>query len=335
MDRARRGAPGVRRDEASVVVAAMTRTKAPFHRGEEALQASIGLRERMGEIGNKLIRDHMPEQHRELFSKLPMVFVGALDAQGQPWATVVHGPPGFVHTPDARTLRVQQPLDDQDPAREGVRDGAAIGVLGIELHTRRRNRVNGLVFDADSDGFALRVDQSFGNCPKYIHARAPVSEVTRVRAPALAEGSALSAAARRIVTASDTMFIASSSAGRLDASALAHEAGAGVDVSHRGGPAGFVALTEGADGDALEIEDYPGNAMFNTLGNLLLFPRAGLLFVDWESGDVLQLAASATIVQRGEDERSLQLRVHGGWLRRGALPFAWSAPEAPPQFRVR
>lgn len=310
-------------------------SKAPFHRGEQALQASIGLGDRMSEIGSKVIRDFMPEQHRELFEKLPMLIVGALDEAGQPWATVVYGPSGFISAPDERTLRVASHPDHDDPARDGVRDGAAVGVLGIELHTRRRNRANGIVVGADRKGWTLAVDQSFGNCPKYIHARQPIAEVTRVREHARREGPTLSDEARRIIAKSDTLFIASSSAGDLDAASVAREAGAGVDVSHRGGPAGFVSLARGRDGDVLEIEDYPGNAMFNTLGNLLLFPRAGVLVVDFSEGHVLQLASRATIVTEGEGERTLQLSVLGGWLRRGAMPFAWSAPEAPPQFRAK
>ncbi|MGO7969101.1 flavin-nucleotide-binding protein, partial [Rhizobium ruizarguesonis] len=40
-----------------------------------------------------------------------------------------------------------------------------------------------------------------------------------------------------------------------------------VDVSHRGGNAGFVHI--GADG-VLTIPDFPGNRFFNTLGNFLV-----------------------------------------------------------------
>jgi hypothetical protein len=47
--------------------------------------------------------------------------------------------------------------------------------------------------------------------------------------------------------------------------------------------------------DRLAFEDYPGNGMFNTLGNLVENPRAGLLFVDFESGDLLQLACRTEV----------------------------------------
>jgi hypothetical protein len=35
--------------------------------------------------------------------------------------------------------------------------------------------------------------------------------------------------------------------------------------------------------------------MFNTLGNLVGHPRAGLLFVDFATGDVLQITARARV----------------------------------------
>ena len=62
-----------------------------FHAGEQALQARVGVRERMAAAGPMLLRDYMPDQHRELFEKLPTLLLGALDEAGQPWATMVAG----------------------------------------------------------------------------------------------------------------------------------------------------------------------------------------------------------------------------------------------------
>jgi predicted pyridoxine 5'-phosphate oxidase superfamily flavin-nucleotide-binding protein len=295
----------------------------------------------MAAVGNKAIRDSMPEQHREFFEKLPTLFVGALDADGQPWATVLHGPPGFVLTPDSHSLRVSKYPALDDPARAALRVAAPVGLLGIELHTRRRNRANGWITAIGDDAWSVRVHQSFGNCPKYIHAREPRAYLERAPQPAVREERRLSDEARAIIAASDTLFIASTSAERLVPNELATEAGAGVDVSHRGGRAGFVEIVRGEEGDELRIPDYAGNSMFNTLGNLLVYPRAGLLFLDFLQGDVLELAATASL---GTDEtelerfpgalRLLTLAVQGGWLRRRAVPIAWTAPEPPPQFRA-
>lgn len=309
---------------------------APFHAGEIALQHRAGVHERMAAVGRQVIRDHMPDQHRELFEKLPTLLLATLDDAGQPWPTMLAGAPGFVRTPDARTMRVGAALAEGDPARAGLRAGTAVGVLGLEPHTRRRNRMNGVVGAVDEGGFSIEVAQSFGNCPKYIQGREPTMHVERRPGPAQREGAHLSEAARALVARSDTLFIASSSAARI---ARAGDGGAGVDVSHRGGPPGFVAVERGEKGDRLTLPDYVGNNLFNTLGNLMLWPRAGLLFVDWQEGHALQLAATAHIVHEGAALaafpgalRLLQLQVRHGWWRAQALPLAWSAALPAPQF---
>lgn len=304
----------------------------PFHAGELALQEEVGAREQMAAVGARVIRAAMPDQHRELFEKLPMVWVGTLDDAGQPWATAVHGPPGFVRTPDAQTLRIGTAPGAADPARAGMKVGAAVGLLGLEPETRRRNRANGVIVAVDEDGWTVRVHQSFGNCPKYIHRRAVEHHPGRVAAAARLEGPQLSAEALRLIAASDTLFLASSSAGVLDGEALVAGGGAGVDVSHRGGPTGFLEVERGAEGDVLVLDDYRGNAMFNTLGNLELWPRAGLVLVDLTEGHVLQLATTASLRRepgRGEGVlRRLALRVERGWLRPHAAPFGWRALDA-------
>lgn len=309
----------------------------PFHAGEQQLQSLCGVRERIEAAGRAMVRDHMPDQHRELFEKLPTLYMGTLDAEGQPWASVLCGAPGFVRTPDACTMRIGARPAADDPAAAGLRRGAAVGLLGLEPHTRRRNRMNGVVAADDAAGFGVRVVQSFGNCPKYIRAREPLLGTERAGAPAArAQGPRLDDAARALVQQCDTLFIASSSGATVEPAA---RAGAGVDVSHRGGRAGFVRWQREAAGDVLTLPDYAGNRLFNTLGNLLLWPHAGLLFVDWERGDLLQLAARAELQHDGPAladhpgaQRLLHLRVQRGWWRPAAMPLAWRAGALAPQF---
>ena len=309
----------------------------PFNAGEQALQTAAGVRERMEQVGRSIIRKHMPEQHRELFEKLPALWLGTLDEAGQPWATIVTGAPGFVDTPDPQTLHVAAQLAASDPAAVGLKPGAAIGILGLEPHTRRRNRMNGEVSAVGDEGFAVSVVQSFGNCPRFIQARQPIPGAAHVPGAVSAEGPILSAAARSLIERADTFFIASSSGPQIEDGG---QGGAGVDVSHRGGPPGFVQRLSTPSGHSLLLPDYQGNMMFNTLGNLLLWPRAGLLFIDWNTGDVLQLAATAEIKAATEQQAAakpvvqtqLSLRIEGGWWRPAALPMRWTAPEPAPQF---
>jgi predicted pyridoxine 5'-phosphate oxidase superfamily flavin-nucleotide-binding protein len=311
----------------------------PFHAGERALQARTGVRERLEAVGRNVMRDYMPDQHRELFAKLRTLVVGVQDASGQPWATLLHGAPGFVSSPDARTLRVDALPGADDPAARGIAAGAAVGLLGLEAHTRRRNRANGRIRTVSGDGFEVEVLQSFGNCPKYIHARRPEAMAPGAAAkarsePARALGPLLDDPSLALLGRADTVFIASASGGHPGPGRAE-----GVDVSHRAGRAGFVAVDRGRHGLRLTLPDYLGNFFFNTLGNLLAWPRAGLLVPDFEDGTLLHLSADASIAFEGAAlaafpgaQRLLHLDVRGGMRRRGVLPLRWSAPEAPAQF---
>lgn len=257
----------------------------PWHSGEVALQQSVGVAERLAQIGPKTIRDHLIEQHREFYPLLPMAVLGSVDDRGDAWATVRTGYPGFLHARDEHHLHLDLLRDENDPAETGLGEGAAAALLGIDLATRRRNRLNGTVI-RERRGFSLRVIQSFGNCPKYIQRREPifVGDPTAVSEASPTELSALDGAALNLVRRADTLFVASYV-----------EFGAnrrGVDVSHRGGRAGFVRV----EGNALVIPDYAGNMYFNTLGNLLSNPRAGLTFVDFETGDLLQMTGRAELL---------------------------------------
>jgi len=310
---------------------------APFHAGEVALQARLGLAQRLDIVGRTAIRDHMPEQHRELFAQLPTLLVGALDKTGQPWATMLVGQPGFMASPDARTLQVSALPNNDDPVAALIDSGARLGVLGLQPHTRRRNRMNGRVTARQADGFTVRVEQSFGNCPKYIQAREPMWRGEPAPAPARAESARLSESARAMIAAADTLFIASASGAQMG-----DGRSEGVDVSHRGGLPGFVHLSDDEAGSHLVLPDYQGNFMFNTLGNLQQWPLAGLLWIDPQRGDVLQLAVSTTLQHDGAElakfpgaQRLLHCQVRHGLWRPGALPLRWSDTRYAPQFAAQ
>jgi ferredoxin-NADP reductase/predicted pyridoxine 5'-phosphate oxidase superfamily flavin-nucleotide-binding protein len=256
--------------------------RSPWHAGEQQLQAHVGVAERMEAFGRKVIRTWMPDQHREFYQQLPFLLYGAVDADGRPWASLLEGAPGFAHSPDPEHLHFASQIAADDPAQ--LRNGEPIGLLGIELHTRRRNRLNGHVGNLTAQGFDVSVDQAFGNCPQYIQLRqfqrVPLTDSQTRPAQHL---NALDEAATALITGADTFFVAS----YVDT-----DGERAVDVSHRGGQAGFVRV----EGNRLTIPDFAGNLHFNTLGNLLLNPKAGLLFIDFSTGDVLQLSGRTEIL---------------------------------------
>lgn len=306
----------------------------PFHAGEQAMQERAGVRHRAEAMGRHMIRSFMPDQHRELFEKLPFVVVGSLDAQRRPWASILSGRPGFMISPDPQTLTIAAQPAAGDPLREGLAEGASVGLLGIELQTRRRNRMNGTIVDAGEGAFSVRVDQSFGNCPQYIQSRWPDHvDTDQTQHTVLREGPQLSERARGMIHRADTFFIATASP-----HPERRDGREGVDVSHRGGKPGFVRVSDGAGGTILTAPDFRGNNAFNTFGNIAVNPRAGLLFADFESGDMLQVTGRAEIVWDDPELaafrgalRLLRFRVDEGVLLEGALPLRWSAPDYAPQ----
>ena len=154
--------------------------QSPWHDGERTIQQRLGVGDRMEETGQRVVRPYMPDQHRSFFAQLPFIVVGSNDRAGQIWASLLAGAPGFVRSPDPRRLEIAATASSGDPLAEMLQPGIPLGVLGIELPTRRRNRVNGPIVSADASGFTIAVEQSFGNCPKYIMRRdALVSEVEK------------------------------------------------------------------------------------------------------------------------------------------------------------
>ena len=295
----------------------------PWHPGERLLQESAGAAERMAVIGPKVIRDHLPEQHRDFYPLLPYLMLGVVDEQGIPWATLLEGAPGFAQSPEPQRLQIDSLPSKRDPARAGLRPGAAVGVLGIDLNTRRRNRMNGRIGALDGDGFAVDVVHSFGNCPKYIQLR-PIDTIARTPGSVAERSDSLDGAAQQMIRNADTFFVASYD----DLNGTRS-----VDVSHRGGGTGFVRV----EGDVLTIPDFAGNLFFNTLGNLQANPVAGLLFIDFESGDVLQVAGRTSLILGGPQvarfegaQRLWTVTVEQMIRRPAALALRWQFAEFSP-----
>ncbi|VAV89996.1 probable iron-sulfur binding protein YPO1417 [hydrothermal vent metagenome] len=267
----------------------------PFHAGELDIQERLGVRERVHSYAPRFIRDHMTDRDRKFFGQLPHLVVGSVDRAGRPWASMMVGRPGFISTPDINILSVTARPLFGDPLIENIMDKAPMGFLGIEFHSRRRVRLNGKISSIGADGFQIAIDQAFGNCPQYIqkrdfnfsddtdHAQTPPSVIRSWK---------LGQAARSFIEGADTFFI--TSVFSEDTSIRSH----GVDVSHRGGAAGFVRVV---DEQTLSFPDYSGNNHFNTLGNILLNPVAGLLFPDFETGDMLYITGGAGIIWDGDD----------------------------------
>ena len=286
----------------------------PWHAGELQLQQQIGVVEKMAKIGKLNIRDFMPDQHRDFYSQLSFIVIGTVDPAGNPWAGIRAGTPGFITSPNPYQLQILGADTTDDPMEAGIQRNAAIGLLGIELSTRRRNRVNGRMDLLDNGTIRLHVEQSFGNCPQYIQTRQVTAKThNHTVAETLTE---LDAESHQLISHADTFFVASYADTPI---------GRQVNVSHRGGRNGFVAI-EG--NDALTVPDFSGNRFFSTLGNILLNQRAGLTFIDFSEGTLLQMSGRAEILDSSSPVNAVEgaERFWRFWpehivRRRHALPY--------------
>ncbi len=265
----------------------MDQEKTAFHPGEIAVQERAhGSGPGWRRAVSRVFRDTMPDQHRAFFESQSVLFLGVLDRKGRVWATPAFGETGFVRSPDARTLRVNAVPALRHELAFDMDEGAKVGVLGLELHSRRRNRLNGEIVKTGADGFDIAVGQSFGNCPQYIQARvfdwtggaAEPIEVERMNG--------LTGKVEALVERADTFFIAS----RVPE--LTDDPRDGVDVSHRGGRPGFLGVTGKS---MLSFPDFNGNRFFNTLGNIEADGRVGLFVPDFETGEALFVTGQAVI----------------------------------------
>jgi hypothetical protein len=294
----------------------------PYHPGELAVQERAGVRNGATRIG-AIVADALAPALAHFLARRYTLYLGSLDAGGRPWASELVGPPGFVTAVGPRTLRIDAAPAPGDPLLENLRANPQVGILAIDLATRRRCRVNGLATVGPDGVVLVDVAQAYGNCPKYIQRREPIAVVApSAAATGRAVGTALTPPQQARIARADTFFLAT-----------AHPT-AGADVSHRGGRPGFVRVV---DERRLEWPDYQGNQMFMSLGNLAVHPRAGLLVVDFETGDVLQLTGVARIEWDGERvtafpgaQRLVELEVEAVLDAPGASALRWRLVEPSP-----
>jgi predicted pyridoxine 5'-phosphate oxidase superfamily flavin-nucleotide-binding protein len=308
-----------------------TQTSSPFHPGEQEVQKRMGVRDKSETVGRRGVRDYLPDQHREFYTLLPFLLVGTTDPQGRSWASLLTGPNGFITSPDPYHLQLAtQPLFGS-PIADHLEIGADIGILGILPENRRRNRATGQIAAIDASGITVTIAQTFGNCPQYIQTRT-IELLPEIAQPhqkkLLEQGDRLDSAAVELIQRSDTLFIATSYNTGKENPAF------GCDVSHRGGKPGFVRV----ESDRTFIfPDFTGNFLYNTVGNILLNPRAGFLFIDFETRDLLYLTGRAEIVWDGPEikaflatERFIRFDVEA-WRRvKASLPLQFRFGEYSP-----
>ena len=200
---------------------------AALHQGEIEMQRRRGVLAQAERVA-AMIRTEIPEVAARFLAQQPFAIAAVIDASGRPWAGLWSGDPGFLEVRDSRTVRVRRGNLDALTRRKGVLP-ASVGLLAIDLATRRRMRINGTarcLAVGEAEGLELLAQEVYSNCPKYIQKRHLEKSGQTPGQPR--EGQTLEARQRRWIARADTLFVAS------------HNPRSGADASHRGGEPGFV-----------------------------------------------------------------------------------------------
>jgi predicted pyridoxine 5'-phosphate oxidase superfamily flavin-nucleotide-binding protein len=266
-----------------------------FHSGELAVQRQAGVQAEASRLARMVAPGELRAGMAGFVADALFAAITARDRSRRLWTSPLLGSPGFLQASGPTVLQINSALPEPDPLW-GLSAGQPAAVIVMDFATRRRVRINGQLTSVTSRGLTLDVNQAFGNCPRYISERqiqdAGGDQVRGLRY----QGNMLHSNDIDLVQAADTFFVGTT-----------HPT-SGNDTSHRGGPAGFVRVTP----DHLWWPDFPGNNMFNSLGNLAVDAAAALLFVDFRTGDALQLSGTADVVwdvRSGGDDNSTGRRV--------------------------
>jgi predicted pyridoxine 5'-phosphate oxidase superfamily flavin-nucleotide-binding protein len=295
----------------------MMKNQEPFHEGELEAQRLAGEAEEAARNA-PMIGDRIMAGALGFVREQTMAVIGSRAAGGWLWSSIVFGLPGFLQpAADRRSLTIQvQPelRDARDPLWANLEIDRQVGILVIDLATRRRLRINGRLGGFADNIMHIDVEESFANCPKYIQRR-EIEVISGNATEEVSHGAELAnqldAGDVALLRQADTSFVTSAHPER------------GLDSSHRGGHPGFI---EVINSRTLRIPDYAGNSMFNTIGNLLVDPRAGLVAPDFERHKVLQMTGEVEVVwakahdQVDDTGRSWIFHLHE--LRRSWIPVA-------------
>lgn len=279
-----------------------------YHAGELAVQARLGVQAEALSLSKGISATIQPAA-KEFLNGRQFAIVATIDRRDRVWASLLTNQLGLVKVLGEQLVSIRANFDVL--VKENLLSKDAIGLLAIDFANRRRLRLNGRGKIQDDDSFLIETQQVYFNCPKYIQKRNLIAVNPELSAPSETNFTThLTLTQQHWIERADTFFIAS------------YHPESGADASHRGGNSGFVKVLAS---DRLLFPDYAGNNMFNTLGNLAHNPNAGLLFIDFETGNTLQLTGKGKIIW--EVERFVEFAIEQVIETTNPSPFRWKAVE--------
>lgn len=253
-----------------------------FHSGERTVHDLLGV-QKIANSASTMIQQTLPKKFMNFLNGQNSFVMSSMDQRGRVWSSFLAGNPGIIQAIEADIVKINTKINEGDPLFLNILQHKEVGILVIDFASRIRIRINGKVSIVYPDGnFEIKIEQVFGNCPKYIQARRfeykAVEEIVNKK---LHPRNTLNKKQQNWISESDTFIIASASSEEK------------MDISHRGGMPGFVHVI---NEKTIIFPDYAGNMLFNTLRNIVQNPNVGLLFFDFNTGGTLQTTGEASII---------------------------------------
>lgn len=281
----------------------------PWHEGEERMH-------RLTKVENQENPNspYLTPGAAQMLQRAPLLALGTVDGEGRPWATLWGGETPLAQPVAQSVVGIRTMVDSKyDPVVDVLYGGCADGevireqgvgrmvsALTIDLEKRRRVKLYGRMVagalgnigphnDTESPAsvgqvqLVVKIEQSLGNCPKYINCKRIYPVLPEPKS--ISDTTPLPQEALGLIAKADTIFISSCD----------HDKD--MDMNIRGGPPGFVRVQSNNDSSTVLVwPEYSGNNLYQTLGNLQTSPKAGLVFPDFETGDVLYVTGDTEIL---------------------------------------
>jgi len=277
--------------------------KTHFHEGELMIQNKYNIHHdpRLAEM---MLKDHISNRYVAFIEHQSTIIIATEDEDGNQWTSMLLAAPNFVKVKSSKQLNLN--LDKlqtttTDILFKNINPDSKIGILFIDTATRSRYRLNGRA-SILRNVIEITVTEAYPNCPKYIQQRIPhIINDNSGLGNEVVKGSSLTQEFLSLIKQADTFFMSS------------RNSDGDMDASHRGGDPGFIEILE--DG-ILKIPDYSGNNLFNSLGNFMQIPKAGILFIDFDKGHSLQLTGATELLFDQNSDHDLYRTTNTGryWL---------------------
>lgn len=262
---------------------------AQFHAGELTAQVRAGQTDEAADLG-PVVKPFLAEGGRSLIVSARIAVAATVDIEGAPVLSLLATAVGGFGTLGSCGLTIpRSAVGPEDSLFDNLHRDRRIGLVYLEPITRRRFRVNGEVVDSRRDPLEVSILEAFPNCKKYlVRQRLTTGYANRAadEQPAERCGWSVTRADAALLLEASLVFVGTGNPeGQLDAAT-------------RSGDPGFIReVTPGT----FEIPDFAGNAMYQTIGNLLVEPRASVGFV--ADSDFVVLTGSAATHWEDHAER--------------------------------